>query len=53
LASAIAVSLAQGVALEYAVERARAYLREAILHAPGFGAGHGPVDHGWPLRGKA
>ncbi len=52
LASAIAVSLAQGISLDYSVERARHYLREAILHAPGFGAGHGPVDHGWPLRGK-
>ena len=26
---------------------------EALLRAPGFGAGHGPLDHGWPLRGRA
>jgi len=25
-------------------------VHEAILRAPGFGAGHGPLDHGWPLR---
>ena len=53
LASAIAVSIAQGISLEYSVERARQYLREAILQAPGFGHGHGPLDHGWPLRGKS
>jgi hydroxymethylpyrimidine/phosphomethylpyrimidine kinase len=50
LASAIAGLLAQGVALPEAVERARAYVLEAIRRAPGFGAGHGPLDHGWPLR---
>jgi hydroxymethylpyrimidine/phosphomethylpyrimidine kinase len=51
LASAIAVGLAQGLALEPAVERAREYTLEAIRRAPGFGAGHGPLDHAWPLRG--
>lgn len=50
LASAIAALLARGVALEDAVGRAHAYVRGAILNAPGFGAGHGPLDHGWPLR---
>lgn len=50
LASAIAVSLAQGLEMEAAVVRARDYLLQAIAHAPGFGAGHGPLDHGWPLR---
>lgn len=50
LASAIAAELAQGAALEDAVEAARDYLHEAIRRAPGFGAGHGPVDHAWPLR---
>jgi hydroxymethylpyrimidine/phosphomethylpyrimidine kinase len=50
LASACAVSLAQGMALVDAVARARAYTVEAIRRAPGFGAGHGPLDHGWPLR---
>ncbi len=46
LASAIAAGLAQGMALRAAVERARRYVRAAILAAPGFGAGHGPLDHG-------
>ncbi|HRD45000.1 MAG TPA: bifunctional hydroxymethylpyrimidine kinase/phosphomethylpyrimidine kinase, partial [Caulobacter sp.] len=30
--------------------RAWNYVHEAMLRAPGFGAGHGPLDHGWPLR---
>lgn len=51
LASACATGLAQGLPLTDAVARARAYVLEAIRRAPGFGAGHGPLDHGWPLRG--
>lgn len=51
LASACAAGLASGLPLEDAVERAIAYTAEAIRRAPGFGAGHGPLDHGWPLRG--
>jgi hydroxymethylpyrimidine/phosphomethylpyrimidine kinase len=50
LASACAVGLAQGLALQDAVARAWAYTAEAIRRAPGFGQGHGPLDHGWPLR---
>jgi len=46
LASAIATGLAQGLDLEPAVRRARAYLMEAIRRAPGLGRGSGPVDHG-------
>jgi len=45
LASAIAVSLAQGFALAPAIARARAYVRDAIAQAPGFGGGHGPLNH--------
>jgi len=45
LASAVAVGLAQGLALREAVMRARAFVRAAILAAPGFGAGHGPLGH--------
>lgn len=45
LASAIAVSLAQGMSMREAVIRARAYVRQAILTAPGFGKGHGPLNH--------
>lgn len=53
LASAVAAGLAQGLSLTEAVARAWAYDHEAMRQAPGFGAGHGPLDHGWPLRGKA
>jgi hydroxymethylpyrimidine/phosphomethylpyrimidine kinase len=49
LASAIAALLAQGEDLERAVERARAYVARAIASAPGFGRGHGPLDHAHPL----
>lgn len=45
LASAIAAGLAQGMALDVAISRARAYVQEAIRTAPGFGAGHGPLNH--------
>ncbi|MEI7608175.1 MAG: bifunctional hydroxymethylpyrimidine kinase/phosphomethylpyrimidine kinase [Rhodospirillaceae bacterium] len=46
LASAIAASLALGFGLRDAVVRARGYLQQAILTAPGFGHGHGPLNHG-------
>jgi hydroxymethylpyrimidine/phosphomethylpyrimidine kinase len=45
LASAIATGLAQKMTLIDSVNRARHYLQNAILHAPGFGKGHGPVWH--------
>jgi len=45
LASAVAAGLAQGMELHAAVKRARAYVRAAIAAAPGFGAGHGPMNH--------
>jgi hydroxymethylpyrimidine/phosphomethylpyrimidine kinase len=45
MASAIATGLAQGLTLPEAVKRARHYLQEAIRTAPGFGRGHGPVNH--------
>ena len=50
LASAIAAGLAQGLAIEPAVERARFYVQRAIATAPGLGHGHGPLDHAHPLR---
>jgi hydroxymethylpyrimidine/phosphomethylpyrimidine kinase len=52
LASACAVGLAQGLRLEDAVATAWAYTAEAIQRAPGFGAGAGPLDHAWPVRGR-
>ncbi|MBT5050206.1 MAG: bifunctional hydroxymethylpyrimidine kinase/phosphomethylpyrimidine kinase [Rhodospirillaceae bacterium] len=45
LASSIAAGIAQGLSLADAVERAEAYLHEAIRTAPGLGGGHGPVNH--------
>lgn len=45
LASAIAVGLAQGLGLGDSIIRARAYVQEAIRTAPGFGSGHGPLNH--------
>jgi hydroxymethylpyrimidine/phosphomethylpyrimidine kinase len=50
LASAVATGLAQGMAVEDAVEQAREYVLRAIETAPGFGQGHGPLDHAHPLR---
>lgn len=52
LASAIAAGVAQGLPLSAAVGRAREYLVEAIRRAPGFGHGHGPIDHGHPLAAR-
>ncbi len=45
LASAIATRLAQGCPAPVAVVDARAYVLEAIRTAPGFGHGHGPLNH--------
>jgi hydroxymethylpyrimidine/phosphomethylpyrimidine kinase len=52
LASACAVGLAQRLSLEAAAARAWDYVHRAMLQAPGLGRGHGPLDHGWPLRPK-
>ena len=52
LASACATGLAQGMALEAAVERGWDYTARAIRAAPGLGAGAGPLGHGWPLEGR-
>jgi len=45
LASAIACGLAQGLDGASAVKRGRDYVIEAIRSAPGFGHGHGPLNH--------
>ncbi|MFQ5765625.1 MAG: bifunctional hydroxymethylpyrimidine kinase/phosphomethylpyrimidine kinase [Rhodospirillales bacterium] len=50
LASAAACGLAQGMGLGDAVVRARAYVAEAIRAAPGFGAGHGPLNHAHTVK---
>ena len=46
LASAVAAGIARGLAARDAVARGREYLRAAIETAPGYGAGHGPLNHG-------
>ncbi|HTN14836.1 MAG TPA: bifunctional hydroxymethylpyrimidine kinase/phosphomethylpyrimidine kinase [Sphingomonadaceae bacterium] len=45
LSSAIATGLGEGLPLEEAIARARNFVRAALLAAPGFGAGHGPMGH--------
>lgn len=45
LASAIATQLGTGLPLEQAIDDARQFVRRALLAAPGFGAGHGPMGH--------
>ena len=44
-ASAIAVGLAQGLALRPAVERAHDFVQQAIRTAPQWGPGQGPLNH--------
>jgi len=45
LSSAIATLLGRGAAMEQAISDARDFVRAALLAAPGFGAGHGPMGH--------
>ena len=54
LSSAIAAELAKCADLPVAVERAKAYLTQALRSASRLdvGHGHGPVNHLWPLNGK-
>ena len=55
LASAIAAYLARGETLPDAVEKAIRFVRLAIEHAPGLGAGRGPLGHraaGFLLRDR-
>ncbi|WP_329567887.1 bifunctional hydroxymethylpyrimidine kinase/phosphomethylpyrimidine kinase [Kitasatospora sp. NBC_01266] len=51
LASAIAAELAKGRELPAAVGAAKEYVTGAIRAGFPLGAGIGPVDHGWRLRG--
>lgn len=44
-ASAIATFLAQGEELSQATQKAHTYIQHAIVNAPGFGNGHGPLGH--------
>ena len=45
LSSAIATGLGRGLPLESVIAAARDFVRSALLAAPGFGAGHGPLGH--------
>ena len=45
LSSAIVTGLAQGMDLPEAIDRGIAFVRSALLNAPGLGAGHGPMGH--------
>ncbi len=45
LASAVAISLAQGLGVKASVRAGIAYTQGAIRTAPGFGVGYGPLNH--------
>ncbi len=49
-ASAVAASLALGLAMTDATRAAQAYVVGAILHAPAIGRGQGPLHHFWRTR---
>ena len=53
LSSAIAISLAQGMRIYTAVERALDFMHQAILHAPGFGGHAGPMNHAFEIEKHA
>ena len=53
LASAIACGLAQGLDLPKTIRRARNYVLTAIATAPGWGRGHGPLNHAHTVRSDA
>ena len=46
LASGVATGIAQNLTLEQSIIRARKYVYHAIMSAPSFGEGHGPLNHG-------
>ena len=50
LASAIATGFAQGLSSIDSISRARIYVRRALETAPGFGRGHGPLNHAHTVR---
>ena len=52
LSSAIASNLAKGYDLDTAVERAKAYLSGALAVMLDLGAGQGPMDHLFDLKGE-
>jgi hydroxymethylpyrimidine/phosphomethylpyrimidine kinase len=51
-ATAIAIRLAQKESLQDAILSANSFIPGAILEAPGFGSGHGPLNHMHGIGGK-
>jgi hydroxymethylpyrimidine/phosphomethylpyrimidine kinase len=52
-AAAITAHLALGRTLAEAIPLAQQYVAGAIRHAPGLGAGNGPVEHFWDRSGRS
>ena len=52
LSSAIASNLAKGMAMDLAVERAKAYLSGALAAMLDLGKGSGPMNHAFAIRGE-
>ena len=52
LSSAIAANLAKGYDLPAAVERSKAYISGALAAMLDLGAGSGPLDHLFELKGE-
>lgn len=52
LSSAIASNLARGMDMDRAVERAKAYLSEALGAMLDLGKGRGPMNHAFAIRGE-
>lgn len=50
LSAAITANLAKGSAIEMAIQEAKAYLINAIIHGFSLGKGHGPLNHFWNRR---
>jgi len=45
LASAVATGLGAGLTLDWAIDRAIRYVHDALLAAPAYGLGNGPIGH--------
>ena len=52
LSSAIASNLAKGMALDVAVERAKAYVTGALSAGLDMGRGCGPMHHGFDVKSE-
>jgi hydroxymethylpyrimidine/phosphomethylpyrimidine kinase len=53
LSSSIAANLANGISIELAIEKSKAYITTAIEHALDIGKGHGPTHHFYDLYERA